>query len=32
MKRAKGYKNALTLFDKTRRYSVMEALELVKKT
>ena len=32
MKRAKGYKNALTLFDKTQRYSVMEALELVKKT
>ena len=32
MKRAKGYKNSLTLFDKTQRYSVMEALELVKKT
>ena len=32
MKRAKGYKNALTLFDKTQRYSAMEALELVKKT
>lgn len=32
MKRAKGYNNSLTLFDKTKRYSAEEALELVKKT
>ena len=32
MKRSKGYNNALALFDKTKRYSVSEACELVKKS
>ena len=32
MKRSKGYKNALSLFDKTKKYPVSEACELVKKT
>lgn len=32
MKRSKAYNNALSLYDKTKKYSVSEACELVKKT
>ncbi len=32
MKRSKNYKNALALYDKTKKYPVAEAVELVKKT
>ena len=32
MKRAKGYNNALSLFDKAKKYSANEACELAKKT
>ena len=32
MKRSKGYKNALAMFDASKRYSAAEACELVKKT
>ena len=32
MKRSKGYKNALSLYDKTKKYPVLEACELAKKT
>jgi len=32
MKRSKGYRNAISLYDKTKKYSVAEACELVKKT
>ena len=32
MKRSKGYKNALSLYDKTKKYPIAEALEIVKKT
>ena len=32
MKRSKGYKNALSLIDTTKRYTVAEACELAKKT
>lgn len=32
MKRSKNYKNALALYDKNKKYSVSEAVELVKKT
>ena len=32
MKRSKGYKNALSQFDSTKRYSALEACELAKKT
>ncbi|MDO4500231.1 MAG: 50S ribosomal protein L1 [Erysipelotrichaceae bacterium] len=32
MKRSKGYNNAVALFDKNKKYSVVEACELAKKT
>ena len=32
MKRAKGYKNALSLFDSAKRYTALEACELAQKT
>ena len=32
MKRSKGYNNALSLYDKNKKYSVSEACDLVKKT
>ena len=32
MKRSKGYNNALSLFEKNKKYAPAEACELVKKT